>query len=125
MAKLLWGLLSPLTPVIFPAVPAMAASVVCGVLGIASRSRSLLLVAAFLSVPMFLYILMGEAWWRPAIPFIVGMYFAAAYAVPTRRGLALLLVGPYFLFVAMMIGIIVFRPPQTYRNRVEWRASSP
>jgi uncharacterized membrane protein YjjP (DUF1212 family) len=125
MARAFWGILTVLTPFIFLAVPGMVVSVVCGSLGIALRNRTLLLVAAFLSAPMFLYILMGEAWWRPVIPFIVGMCVAAAYVVPQRRGLALLLVAPYFVFVAMLIGSIAFREPQTYRNRVEWRTFSP
>jgi hypothetical protein len=106
VAKLVGGLVHVLTPLIFLAVPCTIVSVVCGVLGIAIKSRQLLITAACCSVPTFLYVLMGEAWWRPVVPIITGMYFAAAYALPKRRALAAGLVAPYFIFVAMLANAV-------------------
>jgi hypothetical protein len=106
--KLYWGLMHALLPLIFLAVPGTAVSVVCGALGIARRSRALLLTAASCSVPMLLYVLMGEAWWRALVPAILALYFAAAFAVPTHRVLAAVLVVPYFAFVGMLANALWF-----------------
>ena len=101
-----------LTPLIFLAVPCMVVSVVCGALGLAIKSRQLVITAACCSVPMFLYVLMGQAWWRPSVPIITAMYFGAAYALPKRRALAAVLVTPYFIFVALLVNALYLRQPR-------------
>jgi hypothetical protein len=101
-----------LMPLMLLALPCTVVSIVCGALGVAIRSRALLVTAASCSVPMFLYILAGEAWWRPIVPVIIAMYFTAAYVVPKRQSLAAALVAPYVVFLALLANALWFQHPR-------------
>ena len=102
MEKLYWGVVHVLMPLILLSLPATIVALVCGVLGIALNRRALVTAGACCSVPLFLYVLMGEAWWRPVVPIITAMYFGAAYAVPQHQSLAAILIVPYYVFIAML-----------------------
>ena len=91
-----------LMPLIFLALPATLVAIVCGVLGVALNSRALVMTAAWCSVPLVIYVLTGEAWWRVLVPIITALYFGAAYAVPKRQSLAAILVLPYYIFIAVL-----------------------
>jgi hypothetical protein len=107
--KFFYGVLTVLSPLMFFALPGMAVSIVCGVLGIAIKSRALVITAACCSIPMFLYLMAGKAPWRPLIPVIIAMYFGAGYVLPKRRALAAVLVAPYLIFVAIIVNVLYFR----------------
>lgn len=106
MEKSLYGVLTVLSPLMFFAFPGTVISIACGVLGIAIKSRALVITAACCSLPMFLYLLAGRAWWRPLIPIIIAMYFGAAYAVAKRRALAATLIARYLIFVAFLVVVL-------------------
>jgi hypothetical protein len=98
-----------LSPLVVFALPTIPISVICAIFGVSLKNRGLVITAACCGLPMCLYALAGELWWRPLIPIVIVMYFAAAYVLPKHRALAVALVAPYFIFLVTVINALYFR----------------